>query len=474
MQTRAKILVFDYARLPHEFRRNFLPAHLAPSDWGQLEKAFTSLENREIRSRKELEEWLGDESELSAAIFEESAVRYVRMTTQTGNNDYEKAYLDFVENVQPKAKEREFLLDRKYVGCGFRSELRKDYYNVIDRRKGNNVSVVRNENVELEKQDAKLGQQYYKVAGAMTVQFEGQERTMQYMRRYLEEPDRGLRQRAWEASEGRRLRDRGKLDQVFDDLVRVRHRIAVNAGFENYRDYAFRKKERFEYTPEDAFRFHDAVEGSFVPLAREIYEKAKERLGIDTLRPWDIFADPEGKRPLLPFNSAEDLVRGCIQIHESVSPDLANQFKRLRDLNLLDLESRPGKAPGGYNYELSEVWVGVQEKYGVGESWEGYEEARESYWQRQLHLFEVPFYYIEYNIAALGAINLWLRYRKDPKDTVEAYRGSLSLGGSKPIPELFEAAGIPWDFGKGMVDRYANELRRVLTSLEERKIPMKG
>jgi len=584
--------VFDYARLPHEFRRNFLPAHLAPSDWGQLEKAFTSLENREIRSRKELEEWLGDESELSAAIFEESAVRYVRMTTQTGNNDYEKAYLDFVENVQPKAKEREFLLDRKYVGCRFRSELRKDYYYVIDRRKENNVSLFRNENVELEKQDAKLGQQYYKVAGAMTVQFEGQERTMQYMRRYLEEPDRGLRQRAWEASEGRRLRDRGKLDQVFDDLVRVRHRIAVNAGFENYRDYAFRKKERFEYTPEDAFRFHDAVEGSFVPLAREIYEKAKERLGIDTLRPWDIFADPEGKRPLLPFNSAEDLVRGCIQIHESVSPDLANQFKRLRDLNLLDLESRPGKAPGGYNYELSEVrlpfiftnavgrdddvytllhesghafhtfatreagllfdyrgesipsefaevastamefiggehlsgvfydegdatrsmrshlsdmvrlmgwvatidsfqqwvythpdhsrdersefWVGVQEKYGVGESWEGYEEARESYWQRQLHLFEVPFYYIEYNIAALGAINLWLRYRKDPKDTVEAYRGSLSLGGSKPIPELFEAAGIPWDFGKGMVDRYANELRRVLTSLEEAKVSMKG
>ncbi|TLY05097.1 MAG: M3 family oligoendopeptidase, partial [Thaumarchaeota archaeon] len=347
--------MFDYARLPHEFRRNFLPAHLAPSDWGQLEKAFTSLENREIRSRKELEEWLGDESELSAAIFEESAVRYVRMTTQTGNNDYEKAYLDFVENVQPKAKEREFLLDRKYVGCGFRSELRKDYYYVIDRRKENNVSLFRNENVELEKQDAKLGQQYYKVAGAMTVQFEGQERTMQYMRRYLEEPDRGLRQRAWEASEGRRLRDRGKLDQVFDDLVRVRHRIAVNAGFENYRDYAFRKKERFEYTPEDAFRFHDAVEGSFVPLAREIYEKAKKSLGIDTLRPWDIFTDPEGKPPLLPFNNAEDLVRGCIQIHESVSPDLAKQFKRLRDLNLLDLESRPGKAPGGYNYELSEV-----------------------------------------------------------------------------------------------------------------------
>ncbi len=584
--------MLDYARLPHEFRREFLPSDLSPSDWQQLEKAFTALENREIRSGKELEEWLRDDSELSAAIFEEGAIRYVRMTTHTENKEYEKAYLDFVEGVQPKAKEREFLLDRKYVGCRFRGELRKEYYFVIDRRKENNVSLFRNENVELEKQDAKLGQQYYKVTGAMTVRFEGEERTMQYMRRYLEEPDRGLRQRAWEASEGRRLRDREKLDQVYDDLVRVRHKIALNAGFENYRDYAFRKKERFEYTPEDAFRFHDAVEESFVPLAREIYRKQREGLGIDTLRPWDLFADPEGRRPLHPFNSAEDLVKGCIQIHESISPELAKQFKRLRELNLLDLESRPGKAPGGYNYEFSEVrlpfiftnavgrdndvytllhesghafhtfatresgllfdyrgesipsefaevasttmefiggehlsgvfydsgdaarsmrshlsdmvrlmgwvatidsfqqwvythpdhsreersdfWVKVHEKYGAGESWEGYEEGRSSFWQRQLHLFEVPFYYIEYNIAAVGAINLWLRYRKDPRDAVEAYRGALSLGGSKPIPELFEAAGIPWDFGKGMVERYANELRVVLRSLDGAKTPMKG
>ncbi len=574
--------MFDHDRLPHEFRRNFLPQKLDPADWSQLGPIYESLLNREIHSREELEEWLADESELDAALFEEGAIRYVRMTTQTDNKDYEKAYLHFVENVIPNAEERSFLLSRKYVTSRFRKELRNDDYFVIDRRKENTVALFREENLELEKQDARVRQTYQKITGAMTVLFEGQERTMQYMRKYLEEPDRGMRKKAWEAAEERRLKDRDRLDQVYDDLVKIRHKIAVNAGFENFRDYIFRKKERFEYTPEDCFRFHNAVEEYFVPVARKIYEKRREGLGIDTLRPWDLFADPEGKPPLRPFQTAEELIRGCTSIHESVSPELAKQFRRIRELNLLDLESRRGKAPGGYNYELSEVrlpfifmnavgrdddiytllhesghafhtfatrdsrllfdyrgenipsefaevastsmeliggehvegtfydsahaarsmkehlsgivrlmgwvatidsfqhwvythpdhsgeersevWLKIHERYGVGESWEGYEEARRSFWQRQLHLYEVPFYYVEYSIATMGALNLWLRYRKDPKDAVEAYLSALSLGASRPIPQLFEAAGIPWDLGDNTVESYASELSRILTS----------
>jgi len=572
--------LFDHTELPHEFQRNFLPPNLDPADWAQLNKAFERLLSREIRSKKELQKWLADESELGAAIFEESAIRYVGMTTQTDNEEYERAYLYFVDNIMPKAEEKGFLLSRKYVDSKFRRELRRDNYFVIDRRKENTVALFRQENLELEKHDARIRQTYQKISGAMTVFFDGQERTMQFMRKYLEEPNRETRRRAWEAAEKRRIKDHDSLDQVYDDLIKVRHQIAVNAGFENFRDYSFRKKERFEYTPEDCFRFHAAVEEYFVPLSREIYERRKESLGVDTLRPWDLFANPEGKPPLRPFRTADELISGCTRIHESVSPELAKQFKRIRELNLLDLESRRGKAPGGYNYELpevrlpfifmnavgrdddiytllhesghafhtfatrnsdllfdyrgenipsefaevasttmeliggehidgtfydtndaarsmrehltgivrlmgwaatidsfqhwvythpghsreerSEAWLKIHERYGVGESWEGYGEERRSFWQRQLHLYEVPFYYVEYGIATMGALNLWLRYRKHPKEAVKAYKSALSLGASRPIPGLFEAAGIPWDLGRNAVRSYASELRRAL------------
>jgi len=555
---------------------------LDPADWPQLEKAFESLEGREVHSRKELEEWLRDDSELSASIFEAGAIRYVRMTTQTDNKEFEKDYLYFVETIQPKAEERQFRLSRKYVQSKFRKELGKQYF-VIDRRKENTVALFREENLDLEKEDARVRQKYMKITGAMTVLFEGQERTMQYMRKYLEENDRGLRRRAWEAAEARRLKDRESLEEVYDDLIKLRHKIAVNAGFNNFRDYMFRKKERFDYTPQDCFRFHDAIKEYFVPLSREIYKRRMESLGTDRMRPWDLSADPERKPPLHPFKTSEDLVRGCTRVHESISPDLAKQFRRIQELNLLDLESRRGKAPGGYNYEMSEVrlpfifmnavgrdgdvytllhesghafhtfatrdsgllfdyrgenipsefaevasttmeliggehlqgvfydsqsaarsmrehltgivglmgwvatvdsfqhwvythpeisrreradyWVEIHEKYSVGESWDGYEETRRSFWQRQLHLYEVPFYYIEYGIATVGALNLWLRYRKDPREAVEAYRSALALGASRPILQLFEAAGIPWPLEHRTVERSAGELRRVLSTL---------
>ncbi len=260
-----------------------------------------------------------------------------------------------MERVEPEVKRLMFELDKKYLGSGARKELAPAQFSVLDRRKENSVGLFRDANVGIEKVDAKLGQRYQKVAGAMTVVYDGEERTMQEMNKYLEEPDRRVREKTWLLSEERRFWNRDDLNKIYDDLLGLRARIAGNAGFQNYRDYMFRKLARFDYTPEDCFRFHEAVEKHLVPLVRELDGERMEKLGVGPLRPWDLVVDPEGKPPLRPFKNSQELVENCAGTFDKLDPRFERDFRRMVGLNLLDLDSRKGKAPGGYDYELPEV-----------------------------------------------------------------------------------------------------------------------
>jgi oligoendopeptidase F len=573
-------LSFDYPNLPREYPRRFLSSGIDLTDLNRLNGLFDNLQNRPVHSASDLERWLTDESELASALSEEQSVRYARMTCQTDDPAREKAYLSYVENVEPVAKVGFSKLDRKYLDTPARKALPHDQYFVLERKIENNVALFREENVELEKEETKLAQSFQKTTGAMTVLYEGQERTMQQMGRFLEEPDRTIREKTWLLSESRRQKDRDNLDQIFDQLIALRRKIAENAGFGNYRDYIFRKKERFDYTPEDCFHYHEAVEKYIVPLIRQLDKERSSGLTVNPLRPWDLAVDPKGRPALRPFKSASELIQGCIKVFEKINPDFAAKLRKMTSLSLLDLDSRKGKAPGGYNMELSETrlpfifmnavgrdgdvwtllhesghafhvfavrdkgfpfqyrsenvpleiaevasqameiiggehlegtfyskedavrskrehlasivkllawiatidsfqhwiythhghsreerqdqWVKIRKRFGGAESWSGHEEFLRSQWQRQLHLFEVPFYYIEYGIAFMGALGLWTRYRKDPKAAISAYQKALALGGSKPLTEIFKAAELPFDFGPSTIEPYAKELRNEL------------
>ncbi len=567
---------FEPSTLPREYPRRFVPANINLGDWPQIEPLFDKLEQRAIKTKEQLEGWLLDQSELAAAITEEGAVRYIRMTCQTDDPEREKAYLHFIENIEPKVKQAFHRLDKKYVESPARKKLSRERYFVLDRRIENRVAIFRYENVPLETEATKLAQRYQKLCGAMTVYFDGREQTLQQMAKYLEEPDRKLRQQAWELIVERRLKDREELDQIYDALLSIRQKIAQNAGFENFRDYAFRWWERFDYTPEDCFRFHQAVETLVVPLMREIQQQRRRKMNLKILRPWDLAVDPEGRPPLRPFDNTKKLVEGCAEIFERVDRELAEQFRHMVDLNLLDLESRKGKAPGGYQQNLDErrlpfifmnavgrdgdvrtllheaghsfhalaarqeplhayrsaplefaevasmgmdllggehlsvfyapeeaarskrehlegvvnllpwiatidafqhwiythpghsrkdreeCWLELRRRFGGIESWEGLEPALRAAWQRQLHLYEVPFYYIEYGIAQLGALGVWHHYKKDPRGAVEAYKRALAVGGSRPLPELFKAAGLRFDFGPDSIAHVVESLRAEL------------
>lgn len=562
--------------------RTFVPVDADLGDWSVIEPLFDQLEERlaEAEDVRALEQWILDAGELSAALDQESSFRYIAMSCHTDNAEAEKAYLKFIEEIEPRLKPRHFALERAFLKHPRRGELSGQRFFVYCRDVEQQVELFRDENVPLETEDSKLGQQYQKISGGLTVEFQGEEKTLVQMGRYLEEPDRAIRQEAWELVSKRRLQEKEKFEDIFDELIKLRQQVAANAGFDNYRDYAFKLRGRFDYSPEDCEAFHDAIESEIVPLLKELQAKRKQQLELDTLRPWDLGVDPSNRAPLRPFETVDELLAGGQKIFDRVDEKLAGEFRLMRNKKVLDLANRKGKAPGGYQATLSEArlpfifmnavgmqrdvetllheaghafhalaaqeedvyeyrhapiefcevasmamellggehieayydeadakrarikhlqgivdvfpwiatvdafqhwiytnknhtreeragaWVRLVKRFGGDVDWSGYEESRQFAWHRQLHIFLYPFYYVEYGIAQLGALQVWANSKKDRSNAVKQYREGLALGGSRPLPELFEAAGCKFDFSAETVGPLAQMLRDELAALE--------
>ncbi len=545
---------------PEPFPRRWLPTDATFKTWDEIEPWYRTLIDRPINSSAELERWLIDGDEVNAAVSEEGERRHIAMTCQTDDPACEAAHLEFVRDVRPKLKPLLNDLREKYLDSPHRTGLPADRYHVFDRSQASRRDLYREANIPRETELAELDQKYQKLIGAMTVTFEGQERTPAQMAPFLEETERTRRQAAWELVAIRRLQDRDALDDLFDRMIVLRQEIAHEAGFLSYVEYAYKARERFDYGVDDARAFHDAIEKTVVPLARKIQEDRRLALGVETLRPWDLSVDPHGRAPLRPFADVDKLAEGCQVIFSEVDPELGAQFAFMRDHDLLDLANRKGKAPGGYQTSLDDrrlpfifmnavgldgdlrtllhegghafhsfaarneplgayrespiefcevasmsmellgarnlaqfyndadadrsyeqllegivlilpwiatvdafqhwiyfhpghtrderraAWHDLMDRFGGSVDWSGHDEARSHSWHRQLHIFLYPFYYIEYGIAQLGALQIWKRSLTDRPGAVSSYKQALAIGGAKPLPELFEAAGAKFDF----------------------------
>lgn len=571
----------DLAALAKYQPRRFVPDEADLTDPQQVKRVYQLLLDREIASAQQLEDWLADRSETDAAVDQAGSILYVRMTCQTDDASRADAFQAFVEHVEPEVKSLSDQLDRKYLEARERFPLDPPLYEVLDRNTRADVELFRQENVPLQTEESLLSQSYQKTCGAMTVEFRGETYTLPQMSRFLLEPDRDMRESAWRASTDRRLADRDTLEETFDKMLAVRGRIAANAGFDNYRDYTFRRYHRFDYTPADCFRFHESVEKHVKPLHREIMRRRQDQMQLDRLRPWDTAVDPLGRPPLSPFETADELVAGARETFMRTDPQLGAQFAAMADSGLLDLTSRKGKAPGGYQMTLAEArkpfifmnavgvnrdvrtllhegghafhtlacadqplhdyrhapmefcevasmamellagehldvfygeadvrrsrrehlegvlgllpwvatvdafqhwlyehpghtgdqrreaWLAVMERFGSGVvDYDGLEQPKAYAWHRQLHVFEVPFYYIEYGIAQLGALQVWMRARDNRQAALDAYRQALALGGSRPLPELFASAGITFDFSAETIAPLVEAVREELARLD--------
>jgi len=548
-------------------KRTFIPANFTVTDWASIEPYFKTLMETEITGKASLEQWLKDQSELEAAVSEDACWRQIKMTCDTQNKTLEEAFNFFCMEIQPKIQPFSDALNKKLIATPFLQQLDEAQYHTYLRSIKKSIELFREDNIPLQAEIAVLQQQFGQITGAMMVTVNGEEYTLQQAAKFLENPDRAVREEVYKKIQDRRLQDTDKLNELFDKLVVLRNKEAINAGFNNYRDYRFKELGRFDYTKEDCYQFHAAVKQHVLPLVNEIYKKKKAKLGLDELRPWDMDAEPAGTNPLRPFTTGDDLLQKSIDCFNQLRPFFGECLQKMKALNHLDLESRKGKAPGGYNcplaesgapfifmnaagqmndvttmlhegghavhsflahplplsgfkeypMEIAEVasmamelftmdhwesffdkapdlkrakehqlervitifpWIAIIDKYQhwlyehpvhtheertaawvatLSEfqddviNYSELETYRSNAWQRQLHLFEVPFYYIEYGIAQLGAIGMWMQYKKNPQLALDNYCNALALGATKTLPELYKTAGLEFDFSPGKI-----------------------
>ena len=553
----------DIQKLP----RQFLPKDFAVTTWEKLEPFFIDLLEREIDSADELKKWLKDISELEAVLSEDGCWRQIRMTCDTESKELENAFTFFMMEIQPKVQPYADKLNRKLIDNPFTKELDQQKFFTYLRTVKKNIDLFREENIPILAEMNVMQQQFGVIAGKMTIEVDGKEFTLQQATKFLENNDRGLRESVYRKIGNRRLADKENLDNLFSSLLEKRNRIALNAGFPNFRDYKFVEMGRFDYKPEDCFQFHQAVKEKILPLVNEIYERKRQRLGLDTLRPWDLEAHPADEKQLNPFKNGDELLEKSIACFNELKPFFADCLRKMKTMGHLDLDSRKGKAPGGYNcplaesgapfnfmnaagqmddvttmvhegghavhsflahnleltsfkeypMEIAEVasmamelftmdnwhvffkspdelkqakehqlervitifpWIATIDKFQHwiyenpnhgqverSDKWveifseftspdldvSGLEEYRRYFWQKQLHLFEVPFYYIEYGIAQLGAIGLWKQFKENKERALNNYITALAEGGTRTLPELFRLAGLHFDFSPPVV-----------------------
>jgi oligoendopeptidase F len=558
-----------------------------PRQWETFSPYFEELQRRPLTTDS-VRHWLADWSALSELLEEAFAVIYVEKTIDTADTEKEAAFLDMINEVIPQSQIADQKLKERMLGLGKeQTAALGDDMALVLRKMRNAAELFHEDNVPLQTELSKLENEYDKITGAMAVEWDGEEKNLSQLEVFLEEKERGVRERAWQAIMNLWLGKRAEINQIYADMLALRKMVAANAGLPDYRAYTFRTKERFDYTPEDCFTFHEAIEEVVVPAAGRIYEKKAAQLGLDCLRPWDTEVDTGDAPPLKPYQGQDSLVQGSLNIFHQIDPVLAGHLATMAEEELLDLETRPGKALGGYcmtfpvrkrpfifmngagthdnvqtmlheaghafhvfetaaipltwqgkaPMEFCEVasmsmellaaphlqregggfytpseaarariqhlervvtflpymavvdafqhwvythvdeamdsancdaaWDRLWARFMPGVNWEGLEAARMTGWHRKIHIFGSPFYYIEYGMAQVGALQVWRNSLTDLPGAVQSYRDALSLGGTRTLPELFTTAGVEFRFDRPMLSSLVGLMEETIGGLEE-------
>lgn len=529
--------------------------------WADYEPHFQRLIEATL-SDSIVREWLSNWSRMARLANETFNRLYVATTCDTTDEAAEAAYNRFLEDIYPNLESCEQKLKEKLIA----SQLEPDSFAIPLRNLRAQVAIFRQENLPLITEQEKLGKAYDKILGAQTVLWDGEEKTLTQLTPLYQDSDRSMRERAYRQAAERQLADREAINEVWLKLLDLRLRLTANAGFRRYTDYMWKSKLRFDYTPQDCADFRQGIEQVVVPAARQRYEKRRQKLGVDSLRPWDLNVDTSGLPALRPFQETRELTGTAQAIFERLDPGLGNFFRTMESEHLLDLENRKGKAPGAYciDYPVAErpfifmnavglhddvqtiihesghafhvfecihlpyyqqvdvpmefaevasmameflagpylqknsggfygqadaarariehlesalmfwpymavvdgfqhwaydnpqaaakpancdtAWADLWDRFMQGIDFRGLEDHKRTGWHRKLHIYRYPFYYVEYGLAQLGAVQVWNNARKDPTAAIKAYRKALSLGGTVSLPELFSTAGARFAF----------------------------
>lgn len=543
-------------------KHTFLPKNFVLESWESVRPYFEKLETHEFDTEEDLRQWLRAKSELESFLSENLGWRYIRMTCDTANEDYAKAFEYYISEIEPQVNKHAHMLNKKLWETSLKEKLQLPEEMLLLQCIENQIRNFNEKNLELNTQVQQKQTEYGSIVGALMVLHEDKHLTLQQASALLQSTDENFRKTIYIKIQEQRLSAKDKLNALFEELMKLRQQIATNAGHASFTDYMFVELCRFDYTKDDCKKIHESVEKSVVPMLEVLYTKKAARMGKTKLKPYDMSVDPEMRQALKPFENEEELVEKTKTCFEKIDPFFGYCIEQLKAANRLDLSSRKGKAPGGYNYPLyesglpfifmnsagtlrdlvtmvhegghavhsilthdleltayknipSEVaelasmgmelismehwdvffadkkelarakkehleqiletlpwvalidafqhwiyqnpqhtttereskWLELHQRFSPRSiDWEEYVHVRSNLWQKQLHLFEVPFYYIEYAMAQLGAVALWKQYKVSPEESIQKYKKALSLGYTRSISEIYAEAGIKFDF----------------------------
>ncbi|AXI24586.1 M3 family [Cardinium endosymbiont of Sogatella furcifera] len=566
-----------FMHMIQKYIRTFLPVDYVLTDWPSIQPFYTNLLDRDLASLDGLTEFLADWSELEGVLEEDAGWRYIRTSCDTTDAVAKERYEYYITAIAPHVAAVTDQLHQKVLGASQIHILRQEtQYAIFFQKIENQLRCYSKENIPIQTEIQLNASQFGVISAAMMVEIAGKACTLQQAAAHLDATDRVFRKAVYDQIQQRRLVDKEVLDALYSKLIQQRHQLALNAGFKNFRDYAFVSMNRFDYTPEDCFTFHSAIKEEIVPLLNELAADRKAKLGLEQLQPFDHAVDVAGRQPLRPFRDPEELVAKTITIFERLDPFLADCLRTMQRMGHLDLASRKGKAPGGYNYPLDETgvpfifmnaastlgdlvtmfhegghavhaflvhglrlnafkhcpselaelasmsmelltmlhwdvffadpeelhrakkdhlirvisclpwmatidafqhWAYTHPEHTLAERaanwnrifsdfsdnityWSGYEVVKSNLWQKQLHLFEVPFYYIEYAIAQLGAIGVWQQAQANPSQALSNYLNALKLGYTASIRTVYQTAGVSFDFSREHIRSLAQSVRK--------------
>lgn len=571
--------------------RTYLPATLNFTTFNDVKSFYDELQNRTINSVTDLQQWMANRSELECFVQEHSGWLYIHMTCDATNTTHSDAFNYFVNEIDPLIAPYNNAFNVKLTQSPYLAQLPAHKYAILLRSTLMAIKLFRDENIPINAEIQTLQNNYGNITSQMSIEHEGKEITLQQAATYFKNNDRAVRETIYNKVNMRRLQDKSTLDDLYTQLITLRHKVAQNAGYANYRDYKFDELNRFDYNLKDVQDMHASVAQYIKPIVEQFDVVRKHELGYTSLQPWDMDVNTQGLPAPKPFATGEELVNKTIECFSKIDAQFAEYITIMRNLKYLDVESRKGKAPGGYNYPLyesnipfifmnavgtmrdvetmvhegghaihsilsaklelvdfknlpSEVaelasmsmeliamehmetfvadknelkrikieqlqsclqtltwvctidkfqhwiytnpthtlaertaqWLAVFEEFNTSKIEYNVQEGtttvaqkltyKQNAWQKQLHLYEVPFYYIEYGMAQLGAIAMWRQYKQNPTQCIANYKTALSLGYTVSIPEIYKAAGIQFNFSSAWINELATFVNAELAAIK--------
>lgn len=567
--------------MAHKLQRNFVNPKLEINSFKDVKPYFDDLKERPLTSPKDIWKWLLDRSELESILSEDLAWRYIKMNCNTADANLSQSFNTFIAEIEPEIALISNNLDKKFFTDEVMSKVDRTKLFTIIRELKKDIEIFRNENIPLEAKMQQMEQEYGLISSQMLITYNDEEITLQKAANFLKENDRLVREKVYKLINQRRLEDTDKLNKLLSGLIELRHQIALNTGYKNFRDYKFRSMSRFDYGVEECKEFHSAIASTVKPIINELHTTRKKKLNLDCLRPWDLDVDIDNKPPLKPFEKEEDLIRKTTFVFRDLELEFGMYLNEMKNMGYLDLESRKNKAPGGFNYPLHEsnvpfifmnstgnlrdivtmlhegghavhaylcadlelvnfketpaeiaelasmsmelitmdywhyyfddkeelkrakrlhledvlsvlpwvatvdkfqhylyenpkhtiqersaTWLKITQEFGSDIiDFSGLELFKENQWQKQLHIYEVPFYYIEYGIAQLGAIAVWKNFKENKTLALENFKKALKMGYTSPIPHVYKQAGIEFSFSKEYIQELMNFVKDEMVKL---------